>query len=196
VLYLTRAGDSADGTGAGTERVLLDPSALDPTGRTTLDAWVPDLEGASCLPALPKRERAVGAVRAGCEHRRQVQPPIDRCRYSSVTWLPRRRGVRLRRMVAATRCRMASRPSTARSGGTCIGADPETDELIDGPGLYVDHTYYGQRFPGTALAAVQRQHRDRPANQPVDHGAGGNPVSTELGRPRTHELGNPQARRH
>jgi prolyl oligopeptidase len=29
----------------GTERVLLDPAAIDPTGLTTLDAWVPDLEG-------------------------------------------------------------------------------------------------------------------------------------------------------
>ena len=29
----------------GDERVLLDPMAIDPTGRTTLDAWLPDLEG-------------------------------------------------------------------------------------------------------------------------------------------------------
>ena len=30
---------------AGTERVLIDPAALDPTGTTTLDAWIPDHEG-------------------------------------------------------------------------------------------------------------------------------------------------------
>src|SRR6202451_3091698 len=42
------AADTASGTGAeaeATERALIDLVALDPSGRTTLDAWQPDKEG-------------------------------------------------------------------------------------------------------------------------------------------------------
>ncbi|MDF5752286.1 prolyl oligopeptidase family serine peptidase [Spongiactinospora sp. TRM90649] len=69
--------------------VLLDPTLLDPTGLTTLDAWQPDLEGRLLAYQVSQRgdERAVmhvmdvatGAV---------VDGPIGGCRYSPVSWLP------------------------------------------------------------------------------------------------------------
>ena len=41
-----------------TERVLIDPAALDPTGLTTLDAWQPDKQGRQLAYQL-----SVGALR-------------------------------------------------------------------------------------------------------------------------------------
>ena len=86
----------------GDERVLIDPMAIDPTGRTTLDAWLPDLEG---------RLLAYQVSAGGDEHSvlhvidvatgREVEAPIDRCRYSSVAWLPGGAEFFYVRMVAA-----------------------------------------------------------------------------------------------
>jgi prolyl oligopeptidase len=71
------------------ERVLIDPMALDTTGTTTLDAWVPDHEGRLLAyqishggdeeSVLQVMEIATGAL---------VEGPIGRCRYSPVAWLP------------------------------------------------------------------------------------------------------------
>jgi prolyl oligopeptidase len=71
------------------ERVLVDPMALDPSGTTTLDAWVPDHEGRLLAyqisyggdeeSVLQIMEIATGTL---------VEGPIGRCRYSSVAWLP------------------------------------------------------------------------------------------------------------
>ena len=74
----------------GTERVLVDPVAVDPSGTTTLDAWQPSQGGRPArLPALRGRHRGVGAARHGRRHRRRRSTgPIDRARYSPVAWLP------------------------------------------------------------------------------------------------------------
>lgn len=73
----------------GTERVLLDPSALDPSGRTVLDAWQPSLEGDLLAfqvslggtedSLLRVIDVATGTV---------VDGPVDRMRKSSIGWLP------------------------------------------------------------------------------------------------------------
>jgi prolyl oligopeptidase len=73
----------------GTERVLVDPMSIDPTGATTLDAWQPSKEGdllAYQLSAGGTEESAlhVMAVADGSP----VEGPIDRTRYSPVAWLP------------------------------------------------------------------------------------------------------------
>lgn len=74
--------------GDGPVRVLLDPMALDPTGRTTLDAWQASLDGALV---------AYQVSRDGTEHAdlfvmdgrtgEVVEGPVGRCRYSPVGWL-------------------------------------------------------------------------------------------------------------
>ena len=73
----------------GTERVLVDPMALDPTGATTLDAWQPSKEGdllayQVSAGGTEESELLVMEVATG----RQVDGPIDRTRYSPVAWLP------------------------------------------------------------------------------------------------------------
>ncbi|MBW8766188.1 MAG: S9 family peptidase, partial [Geodermatophilales bacterium] len=73
----------------GTERVLVDPMAMDPEGTTTLDTWSPSWEG----------DRLAYQVSTGGDEEsllyvldvttgEVVDGPIDRCRYSPVAWLP------------------------------------------------------------------------------------------------------------
>ena len=72
-----------------TERVLVDPMALDPTGLTTLDAWQPSIEGDLLAYQLSEGGTEESVLRvmdvATGEH---VDGPIDRARYSPVAWLP------------------------------------------------------------------------------------------------------------
>lgn len=73
----------------GTERVLVDPLSLDPSGRTTLDSWHASPSGELLAFQLSRGgdEQAalyVMEVATG----RLVDRPIDRCRYSPVAWLP------------------------------------------------------------------------------------------------------------
>jgi prolyl oligopeptidase len=73
----------------GPVEILIDPMAIDPSGLTTLDAWQPDKEGRLLAYQLSEGgdeesllrviDVATGAL---------VDGPIDRCRYSSIAWLP------------------------------------------------------------------------------------------------------------
>jgi prolyl oligopeptidase len=136
VLHVREAG--------GAERVLLDPMVIDPTSRTTLDAWVPDLEG---------RLLAYQLSTGGDEHSvlhvldvatgQDVEAPIDRCRYSDVAWLPGGEEFVYIRMVAEEEAPPGEQAFHRRVWRHRVGTPPETDELVDGPGLYDEHTYYG-----------------------------------------------------
>ncbi len=125
-----------------TERVLLDPMTIDPTGLTTLDAWVPDLEG---------RRLAYQLSAGGDEHSvlhvldvttgEDVEPPIDRCRYSSVAWVPGGDEFFYVRMVDEDEAPDGSQAFHRRVWRHRIGS-PD-DVLVQAPGLYDLHTYYG-----------------------------------------------------
>jgi prolyl oligopeptidase len=80
-LYITRPD--------GVEEVLVDPMALDPQGSITLDRWQPDREGRLLAYQLSGSgdERSELYV-LDVDTRRIVDGPIDRCRYSTVAWLP------------------------------------------------------------------------------------------------------------
>lgn len=73
---------------SGTERVLIDPMQLDPSGQTTLDAWSPSKEGTllAYQTSTGGDEESVLRVMdlATGEHCREV---FDRTRYSPVAWL-------------------------------------------------------------------------------------------------------------
>ena len=75
--------------GATAERPLIDPMAIDPTGTTTLDAWQPDKEGrllAYQISTGGDEESVLYVMDVATGDR--VEGPIDRCRYTSVGWLP------------------------------------------------------------------------------------------------------------
>ena len=75
--------------GTGTERVLIDPLALDATGTTTLDGWQPSKEG-----DLLAYKVSHGGTEESVLHvldvatGELVDGPIDRTRHSPVAWLP------------------------------------------------------------------------------------------------------------
>jgi prolyl oligopeptidase len=127
----------------GGEQVLLDPMAIDPSGRTTLDAWLPDLEGRLLAYQVSKGgdEQSVLHV-VDVASGALVEPPIDRCRYSSVAWLPGGAEFVYVRMVAADEVPAGEQAFHRRVWRHRVGTPPSEDQLIDGPGLYVDHTYY------------------------------------------------------
>src|SRR5690625_2344513 len=73
----------------GTERVLVDPAAIDPSGATTLDTWHPSKEGALLAYQLSEggTEKSVLFV-IDVATGATIDGPIDRARYSPVAWMP------------------------------------------------------------------------------------------------------------
>ena len=82
--------ESAGGpAGATSGRTLIDPVAIDPSGRTTLDGWQPDKEGRSLAYQLSEGGSEESLLRVmDVETGELVDGPIDRCRYSRIAWLP------------------------------------------------------------------------------------------------------------
>jgi prolyl oligopeptidase len=73
----------------GTERVLVDPMAEDPSGTTTLDAWQPSKEGALLAYQLSTGGTEESVLRVmDVTTGAVVDGPVDRARYSPVAWLP------------------------------------------------------------------------------------------------------------
>ena len=140
---------------AGTERVLIDPAALDPTGTTTLDAWTPDHAGRLLVYQLSSGgdEQSVLHV-LDVATGEDVEPPIDRCRYSDVAWLPGGEEFLYVRMVTPDQAPPGEQAFHRRIWRHRVGTPTDADVLIDGPGLYCqdansaaaafgEHTYYG-----------------------------------------------------
>ncbi|GAA0947094.1 prolyl oligopeptidase family serine peptidase [Nonomuraea longicatena] len=169
----------------GTDRVLIDPLAVDPSGDTVLEAWSPSAEGElisyqlsargteDCVLAV--REVATGAL---------VDGPIDRVRRTPVAWLPgggafyyvrRRPGADLyHRRVYLHR----------------LGTDPEQDVMVFGEGrpaaqFYTVAVTPDGRWLTVSAAAGTSPHNDlwladlgrgdpaRPELRPVQVGAAG-----------------------
>jgi prolyl oligopeptidase len=127
----------------GTERVLVDPVAIDASGTTTLDAWQPSKEGhllAYQLSAGGTEESVLHVIDVVTGAR--VEGPIDRARYSPVAWLPGGdafyyvRRVR-EELVPADEAQYHRRVWLHR-----VGTDPETDVEVLGAGLDMTN-YYG-----------------------------------------------------
>ncbi|GAA4559218.1 prolyl oligopeptidase family serine peptidase [Pseudonocardia xishanensis] len=128
----------------GVERPLLDPIALDPTGLTTLDTWVPDLEGTKIAYQVSTGgdEQSVLYV-LDVATGELVEGPIDRCRYSSVAWLPGGEEFFYVRKVANGEVPEGEEDFHRRVWRHRVGSTE--DVLVEAPGLYEDHTYYGVR---------------------------------------------------
>ena len=127
------------------ERALVDPMRTDPSGRTTLDSWSPSREGERLAYQLSvggdEESRlwvvdvATGAVLDG---------PIDRSRYSPVSWLPGGKELFYARRLPPEQVPAGEEQFHRRVYRHRVGTDPATDELVLGEGL--DPTnYYGAR---------------------------------------------------
>ena len=127
----------------GSERVLVDPVALDPSGTTTLDAWQPSKEGgllAYQLSAGGTEESVLRVLDVATGE--IVDGPIDRARYSPVAWLPGGESFYYVRRVAPETVPADEGQYHRRIWLHRVGTDPDQDVLIFGDGL--DKTnYYG-----------------------------------------------------
>jgi prolyl oligopeptidase len=73
----------------GSDRVLLDPVEVDPTGATTLDTWSPSKEGSRLAHQLSTGGDEESLLRVvDVETGAVLDGPLDRCRYSPVAWVP------------------------------------------------------------------------------------------------------------
>jgi prolyl oligopeptidase len=76
-------------TPSGGERTLIDPTVVDESGTTTLDAWQPDLDGRLLAYQLSQGGDEESLLRVmDVATGEDVDGPIDRCRYTGVAWLP------------------------------------------------------------------------------------------------------------
>ncbi|RKT82908.1 prolyl oligopeptidase [Saccharopolyspora antimicrobica] len=129
----------------GSERVLLDVAALDPSGLTTLDSWSPSLEGDRLAYQI-----SVGGDEESLLHvldvttGELVEGPIDRCRYSTIAWMPGGAEYFYVRRLAPELVPDGEEQFHRRVWRHRVGTDPDADLLVHGEGL--DHTfYYGTR---------------------------------------------------
>ena len=131
------------GSGAGVERALIDPSVIDPNGRTTLDAWAPDKEGRLLAYQLSHGGDEESLLRVmDVATGEVVDGPIDRCRYSGVAWLPGGKAFYYSRRLPADAVPDGEAQYHRRVYLHVVGTAPEADAEVFGAGR--DKTsYYG-----------------------------------------------------
>jgi len=127
----------------GGERVLIDPSLLDPSGLTTLDAWQPSKEGHLLGYQLSAGGTEESVVRVmDVVTGETVDGPIDRARYSPIAWLPGGRQYYYVRRLPPEDLPAGEEQFHRRVWLHEVGTDPSTDVLIFGEGLPATN-YYG-----------------------------------------------------
>ena len=125
----------------GVERVLLDVAVLDPSGRTTLDGWSPSREGDRLAYQI-----SVGGNEESLLHVLDVDSgelldgPIDRCRYSSIGWLPGGEEFFYVRRLPTDQVPAGEELFHRRVWRHRVGTDAATDVNVHGDGM--DPTYY------------------------------------------------------
>lgn len=127
----------------GTERVLVDPMAVDANGTTTLDAWQPSKEGTLLAYQLSTGGTEESLLRVmDVTTGETVDGPVDRTRYSPVAWLPGGGAYYYVRRLPATEVPPGEEQLHRRVYRHDVGTDHEHDTEVHGAGL--DKTnYYG-----------------------------------------------------
>ena len=119
VLYTAAPGEEP--------RALIDPTAIDPAGTTTLDAWQPDHEGRLLAYQLSQGGEEESAVRVlDIATGAVVDGPVDRCRYTGIAWLPGGQAFYYARRWPPARSRPARSSTTAASTCTTSAPRPTT----------------------------------------------------------------------
>lgn len=127
----------------GTERVLFDPMAMDPSGLTTLDTWQPSKEGDLLAYQVSEGGTEESVLRVmDVETGQIVDGPIDRARYSPVAFLPGGHAYYYVRRLAPEGLPEGEEQFHRRVWLHQVGADPATDVQIFGEGLTATN-YYG-----------------------------------------------------
>jgi prolyl oligopeptidase len=124
-------------------RSLIDPIAIDPSGRTTLDAAQPDKEGrllAYQLSAGGDEEALLRVMDVASGE--TVDGPIDRVRYSGVAWLPGGKAFYYTRRLPPEAVPEGETQYHRRVYLHVVGTEAESDAMVFGEGRDKT-TYYG-----------------------------------------------------
>ena len=128
----------------GTERVLIDPMALDADGLTTLDAWQPSPDGTLLAYQLSEggtEESSIRVMRVADGS--AVDGPIDRVRYSPIAWLADSTGYYYVRKPHPSLVPADEAQYHRRVQLHLLGTDPDRDDVeIFGAGQVITN-YYG-----------------------------------------------------
>lgn len=129
--------------GPDTERVLLDPMAMDGSGLTTLDSWQPSIEGEllAYQVSVGGNEESVLRV-VDVATGTEVDGPIDRARYSPVAWVPGGRAFYYVRRMDPARVPEDERQYHRRVYLHRLATPATADVEIFGSGLDL-RSYYG-----------------------------------------------------
>jgi prolyl oligopeptidase len=130
-------------TAAEGERALIDPTAIDPTGLTTLDGWRADWEGRLLAYQLSEGGTEESVLRVmDIATGQDIDGPIDRCRYSDIAWLPGGAAFYYSRRLAPDVVPAGEEQYHRRVFLHRVGTPADEDVLILGDGM--DKTnYYG-----------------------------------------------------
>lgn len=117
----------------GTQRVLIDPMQIDPSGLTTLDSWQPTKQGhrlAYQISVGGTEESAVYVMDVASGT--QLEGPIDRARYSPIAWLLDGEHYYYVRRLPPGQVPADEEQYHRRVWLHRVGADPDDDPLIFG----------------------------------------------------------------
>ncbi len=127
----------------GTERVLVDPMAVDPSGTTTLDAWQPSKEGDRLAYQLSEGGSEDSVLRVmDVRTGELLDGPIDRARYSPVAWLVGGEAYFYVRRLDPASLPPGEETFHRRVWLHRVGTDPDQDVMVFGDGLD-PMNYYG-----------------------------------------------------
>jgi prolyl oligopeptidase len=125
----------------GTERPLVDPSALADDDTVTLDGWVPSLEGERLAYFLSRGgDEEASLLVLDVATGELVEGPIDRTRYCPLAWLPGGKAYYYGRRLPADAVPEGEAAFHRRVWRHQVGTDADGDELVFGEGR--DKTEY------------------------------------------------------
>lgn len=127
----------------GTERVLIDPMTIDPSGATTLDSWQPSKEGDRLAYQLSigGNEESLLYV-MDVDSGENIEGPIDRCRYSPIAWLIGGSAFYYVRRIAPELLPESEQNFHRRVYLHLVGTSADDDVLVFGAGMTMTN-YYG-----------------------------------------------------
>jgi prolyl oligopeptidase len=129
-------------TPAGGERILIDPTAVDESGTTTLDAWQPDRDGRLLAYQLSQGGDEESLLRVmDVATAEDVDGPIDRCRYTGVAWLPGGKAFYYTRRLAPEDVPDGEQQYHRRVYLHQVGSPAAEDVMIFGDGLEKTNYY-------------------------------------------------------